>query len=71
MYLKTFHSYTCMNKDECSNGSYNCDLIVGVFQNLVGNFVYNCSISHSMEFPNETVINECHLVYLVTSTKEW
>ena len=38
----------CIDINECDRGTHNCDLTVGICQNLVSTFVCNCPISHYM-----------------------
>ena len=56
------NSDVCIDINECDRGTHNCDLTVGICQNLVGTFVCNCPISHYMQLSNTTGINECNLI---------
>ena len=52
----------CIDINECDRGTHNCDLTVGICQNLVGTFVCNCPISHYLLLSNTTGTNECILI---------
>ena len=62
MWFENHNSDVCIDINECDRGTHNCDLTVGICQNLVGTFVCNCPISHYMQLSNATGINECNLI---------
>ena len=61
-WFENHKSDVCIDINECDRGTHNCDLTVGICQNLVGTFVCNCPISHYMQLSNTTGINECNLI---------
>ena len=64
-YIRCFEDHNsdvCIDINECDRGTHNCDLTVGICQNLVGTFVCNCPISHYMLLSNTTGRNECKLI---------